>query len=252
VDAGLQARYDSQYTDTALRAWRQAGALDKAARLLALIDRAGLRPASVLEVGAGEGSVLHALGLGLQQRGLRPELHALEISASGVAAIGARGIAGLAAVQRFDGYRLPYPDGAVDLVVLCHVLEHVEYERTLLRELHRVARWVLIEVPRELQPGAHRRWRHYLSYGHINLYSPSGLRFLLATEGLAVQHELLGVTGAGVLRANYSVPYSWRVRLEYALRRALVALPVASLRERYCNTITVLAQPVARPALFGG
>jgi precorrin-6B methylase 2 len=59
----------------------------------------------LLDVGAGEGSVL----LQLSRRGLARELHAMEISESGVAAIKDRDITNLAAVQLFDGYTHPIP-----------------------------------------------------------------------------------------------------------------------------------------------
>lgn len=251
VSADLQAAYDVQYGDAGFGQWRAVSAQAKAARMLSLINRAGLKPTSVLEVGAGEGSLLAALAEGLRARGVAPELHALEISQSGVEAIQAKGLLGLTRVERFDGYRLPYADASVDLIVLSHVLEHVEYERTLLRELHRVGRRLLVEVPRELQPGADRRWRHFLSYGHVNLYTPASLRFVLITEGFDIEQEHLGVTHPSILAANPTIPITLRARAEYAVRRLLMALPLRSLHERFCNTITVLARPVEPPKLLG-
>lgn len=250
LDPSLRQAYDAQYADGTMHRWRELGAQAKATRLLALLTRSKLLPQRVLEVGAGDGSVSAALAAGLSAQGLSPELHALEISSSGVDAIKARQIPGLIRVERFDGYRLPYADTSMDLVVLSHVLEHVEHERVLLRELHRVARWVLIEVPRELQGGADHRVAHFLSYGHINLYTPTSLRFLLATEGLSVVEQLLAISQPQLLQMSYGGRMSPARWLEYVTRSLLMQLPISAVRERFCNTITVLCRPVKRPALF--
>jgi SAM-dependent methyltransferase len=250
LDPSLRQAYDAPYSDGTLQRWRELGAQAKAARLLAVLNRRKLRPQRVLEVGAGDGSVSAALATGLSAQGLSPEMHALEISSSGVEAIKARQMPGLARVERFDGYQLPYADASIDLVVLSHVLEHVEHERVLLRELHRVARWVLIEVPRELQAGADRRVEHFLSYGHINLYSPTALRFLLATEGLSVIEQLLAISEPKLLKMSYGGRMSPARSLEYGVRSLLIRLPIRAVRERFCNTITVLCRPSKRPALL--
>ena len=64
-------------------------------------------------------------------------------------AIRAKNIPGLFDCKVFDGYTIPYDDNAFDLVVLSHVVEHVEHPRKLLYEAKRVARYVFIEVPLE-------------------------------------------------------------------------------------------------------
>lgn len=252
----LQRAYDGQYiTGTAEAArfdqWRNLGAQAKVVRLFSLIERQHLRPVSVLEVGAGQGGVLHGLVNRFAEVGHRVQAHALEISTSGVEAILARGIPGLASAAQFDGYHLPMADQSIDLIVLSHVLEHVEHERQLLRELHRVGRWLLVEVPRELQPLADTRADHYLSYGHINLYVPTSLRFLLASEGFAVLAERLDLTPPELLKMSYGGTMTLGRRAEFALRQLIMALPVRALHERFCNTITLLTQTRPRPAVMG-
>jgi SAM-dependent methyltransferase len=54
------------------------------------------------------------------------------------------------AMVRFDLERLPLRDGAVDVVICTHVLEHVDDARTALRELRRVlgrGGWALLQSP---------------------------------------------------------------------------------------------------------
>jgi ubiquinone/menaquinone biosynthesis C-methylase UbiE len=152
----------------------------------------------VLEVGAGEGSVLHHL----DQSGYFEELHALEIATSGIEVIKSRNLPSVKSVELFDGYALPYDDDSFDAVILCHVLEHVEYERILLRELMRVAPYQIIEVPLDYHFEIDSKVDHYLGYGHINVYTPSSVRFLLKSEGFEVVEEILEMIHEDVVTYN--------------------------------------------------
>jgi ubiquinone/menaquinone biosynthesis C-methylase UbiE len=118
------------------------------------------------------------------------EYFALEIASSGVELINDGSISRLIEAKLFDGYHMPYPDRAFDLVILSHVLEHVEYERALLREIRRVGQYTAIEVPLDFAWRADERCEHFMSYGHINMYTPTQLKFLLKTESFKVLVEL--------------------------------------------------------------
>jgi hypothetical protein len=61
-------------------------------------------------------------------------------------------------------------------------MEHVEHERTLLREIKRVSKYQIFEVPIDFSFYVDRKAAHYLAYGHINIYTPSLFRFLLKSE----------------------------------------------------------------------
>jgi ubiquinone/menaquinone biosynthesis C-methylase UbiE len=192
----VSADYDEFYDGAS--EWRDLGAKFKAKNLVEVCNRAGFRPKRVLEVGAGEGSVLkHLDGLGFGE-----EFHALEISRSGIEALKERGIPAVKQVGWFNGYEIPYEDDSFDVVILCHVLEHVEYERVLLRELRRVAPRHLIEVPLDYRPGVDNNYAHCLSYGHINVYSPTLMRFLLRSEGFTIDQELLTIVHEEVMEYN--------------------------------------------------
>lgn len=132
----------------------------------------------MLDVGAGNGSVLTEIA----RRNLAEEATALEISASGIEKIGKLDLPALKQVLPFDGYHIPFPDKSFDSAICIHVIEHVEHERVLLREIGRVARDIFVEVPLE---GGFRGRLNY-KYGHINYYTPLSFRALLETSGLAI------------------------------------------------------------------
>jgi SAM-dependent methyltransferase len=54
------------------------------------------------------------------------------------------------AMDRVDIAALPYDEAAFDVVLCCHVLEHVPDDRKAMREIHRVLRpggWAILQVP---------------------------------------------------------------------------------------------------------
>jgi SAM-dependent methyltransferase len=142
----------------------------------------------LLDVGAGDGNVL----LELSRLQIADELYAVEISRSGIEAINARQLPTVRAAQLFDGYNIPYPDKYFDLAVAIHVLEHVEHERLLLREMGRIARNVYIEVPLEHGVRVRRAITNGRQFGHINFYTPETLRNLLESSGLKVAECRVG------------------------------------------------------------
>lgn len=245
VSTSLQGAYSAQYADPSIAAWRALGARTKAQNIINVTQ--GLSINNVLEVGAGDGSLLAELS----RLDFAQLYNAAEISESGLTAIRQKNIKGLTVAVLFDGYRLPFADGSFDAVILSHVLEHVEHERLLLRELKRVARYQIIEVPREYRPGAHRKAAFYLAYGHINLYTPTSLQFLLHTEGFTARKILLNLYslqtylfqahGVGGRLKAYAIYYG-----------KLVASSIPFLRDRFINTITVLTEgSTSQPRILG-
>jgi 2-polyprenyl-3-methyl-5-hydroxy-6-metoxy-1,4-benzoquinol methylase len=102
------------------------------------------RYTDVLEIGCGEGLVLHHLREHLS--GTRSV--ALDLDLEGVAA--ARTNSPFASYLSASAYALPFRDRAFDLVLCCEVLEHLEDPTAGLAEIARVAsRTCLVSVPRE-------------------------------------------------------------------------------------------------------
>lgn len=246
ISEELKSAYDSFY-DKHDEAWRMLGAKYKAEHIITVCQ--GRSFGKVLEVGAGDGSILQWLST----QNFAPEYHAVDISESGVQYIQSRNIANLKSVQVFDGYHLPFGDDSFDLIILSHVLEHVEHERLLLRELKRVAKMCVIEVPRDYKPGVDKRIQHFLAYGHINVYTPSSLRYLLRTEGFEIVADLTSMIAPEVTRFNNYVnrkkPKSLltdlKIAAEFSVKKALGGLLGKQKQEELANAYTVLCGKAA-------
>jgi SAM-dependent methyltransferase len=169
----LERFYADGYYDE--RGMGESAAQPWLARAAALIGLLPSRPASVLDVGAGQGHFVAGLReLGIPAEGIEPLLD------------------GRRAAYRIHGLALreDWPSSRYDAVALIHSLEHVpdplstlrECERRLAREGH-----LLIEVPHAgsvelLRP---RRRRFILSLpGHLHHFTPSNLELLLGKVGL--------------------------------------------------------------------
>jgi SAM-dependent methyltransferase len=145
------------------------------------VDRLGLRPGDrVLDLGCGGGR--HAFeffrrGAHVVALDYNPE-DVAGVSAM-LAAMGDAGeaIAGARALALVgDAYRLPFTDGAFDVVVISEVLEHLHDDRGAIAELDRVLRpggTLAVTVPRwwpERVCWALSDAYHQVEGGHIRIY----------------------------------------------------------------------------------
>lgn len=239
----VKTAYDDFYATNDV-AWRMLGAKYKAQNIVDVCK--GINPKKVLEVGAGDGSILHFLN----EWNFAEELNALEIAQSGVDKINERKLSKLKEAQTFDGYQIPYADDSFDLIILAHVLEHVEHERILIRELKRVAKHIVIEVPKDYRFGVDKRMKHFLDYGHINMYTPTSLRFLLKSEGLELVADKISMTKPEVnyfnefinKKANKSIGKQLKIQLEYRIKRLLGNVLGQNKKEQFANAYTVLTK----------
>jgi SAM-dependent methyltransferase len=166
--------------------WRALGAVGKADHVLELCARAGVAPASTLEVGCGDGALLCEL----HRRDFGGRLAGVEITQ--VAVEIARGRAEIDSVELYDGSRLDVPDGTYQLGILSHVLEHVPDPPSLLAEVARACRAVVVEVPLENNLSAKRasKREHADEVGHLQRLDRSAARELVAQAGLSIAGEL--------------------------------------------------------------
>ena len=252
ISTNVKAAYDEFYQKHDV-AWRMLGAKYKAQHIIDVCK--GYTFNTVLEVGAGDGSILKLLS----EQDFAPGYDAVEISDSGVELIKTAGIKNLRSVQEFDGYKLPFGDDSFDLIILSHVLEHVEHERLLLRELKRVAKMVVIEVPRDYKAGVDARIKHFLAYGHINVYTPTSLRYLLQTEGFEVVADLTSMIEPEVTRFNTYINQKKnknlltdiKISAEYTLKKAMAGIMGVKKQEELANAYTVLCKKAdQQPELF--
>ncbi|MDN3579615.1 class I SAM-dependent methyltransferase [Mucilaginibacter flavus] len=252
IGGDYKTAYD-QFYQKHDEAWRMLGAKYKAQHIIDVCK--GLTFNKVLEVGAGDGSILKILS----DHDFAPEYNAVEISESGVQYIQSRAIKNLKSVQVFDGYKLPFEDDSFDLIILSHVLEHVEHERILLREIKRVAKRCVIEVPRDYKTGVDTRIKHFLAYGHINVYTPTSLRYLLSTEGFVVENDLTSMIEPEVTKFNSyvnqkkakSVLKDLRIAVEFGIKQVLSKVMGKKVSEQFANAYTVLCNKAEKqPELF--
>ncbi len=187
----LAGFYEETYTSDPDEArlyarWRALSAVGKAEHAIALCNAAGITPASTLEVGCGDGALLCEL----RRRGFGGRLEGAEIAQAAVEI--ASGRPEIDAVALYDGERLPMADGAYDLGVVSHVLEHVKDPARLLAEVARVCRAVVLEVPLEDNLSARRESKreHAQEVGHLQRLSRPAVHAIVASAGLRVAGEL--------------------------------------------------------------
>jgi SAM-dependent methyltransferase len=164
--------------------------------VISLCARAGVCPASTLEVGCGDGALLCEL----HERGFGGRLAGVEISEAAVAI--ARDRRQIDSVSLYDGLHLPFSGGAYDLGILSHVLEHVPDPATLLAEVARVCRAVFVEVPLEANVSARRdrKREQAAEVGHLHRMDRTAAREIVARAGLSIACELDDPLPPGVHR----------------------------------------------------
>jgi SAM-dependent methyltransferase len=190
----LTAFYEAGYTQedparaALLGRWRALGAASKAAHAVELLRRAGERPVTLVEIGCGDGALLEALA----RAGVASSYDGFELSAPAAAIAAGRGIPGARRIEPYDGARVPVADGAYDLAVVSHVLEHVPDPAALLAEAARVARAVVVEVPLEANRSARRpaKVAEARAIGHIQSFARADIARLAAGAGLRVVADL--------------------------------------------------------------
>jgi len=241
--AQLVRFYDEAYTqqdpaEAALYArWRALGAVGKADHVLTLCARAGLHPASTLEIGCGDGALLcelHARGFGGRLAGVEITQAAVDI---------ARERSEIDSVELYDGVRLPANDSAYELGILSHVLEHVPDPAALLAEAARACGAVVMEVPLEANLSAQRssKREHASEVGHLQRLDRTAAREIVAWAGLQIACELedplpltvhLFFAAGPIARARASAKWALRAglhRLAPGLARRLFTVHYACL-----------------------
>jgi SAM-dependent methyltransferase len=185
-------RFDAIYQDDleAAARWLDYGAASKVASLQTVLTQAGIRPRSLLELGCGTGAVIREC----QRRGVADELTGMDYSEVAIAYVSAHshGIRCVQADIMIPGFDF---GGPYDVVVLSHVLEHLEEPLALLRSLIANVRfrYLVAEVPLEDLWAARLkglfRDRTNNAAGHVQFYTRRSFRELLAQAGLAIEAD---------------------------------------------------------------
>lgn len=228
----LKKKYDSQYSDDT-EEWRKIGAIGKVENILDLTKDLHLE--TVVDIGAGDGNLLASLA----ENESNLNMTAVEISSSAIEQIKKKNITGLKEIKQFDGYTLPFDDNAFDLAICSHVIEHVEFPRMLLREIKRISKMQVFEVPIDFSFQVDKKFKHFNSYGHINIYTPALFNFLLYTEGFDIIKYKSALYRKEVIKFQ-NKKLSFRYMLILFKRQILKSFPV--LMNIKPNTYTVLTK----------
>ncbi len=250
--AQLVRFYEEAYTrqgpaEAALYArWRALGAVGKADHVLALCARAGLRagghPINTLEIGCGDGALLCEL----HARGFGGQLAGVEITETAVAIARAR--SEIDSVELYDGAHLPAEDGAYELGILSHVLEHVPDPTALLAEAARACEAVVMEVPLEANLSARRsvKREHASEVGHLQRLDRAAAHAIVARAGLEIAGELEDPLPRSVHVFFASTPLARaRGTAKWMLRRTLHRLAPGLARRLFTVHYACLCLPRA-------
>lgn len=237
MSADLREVYERQYSATGADArlygaWRELCGAGKADHVAALVAALPAPPRTIADVGCGDGVLMTLLA----RRGVGEVRHGYDISERAVGS--ARTRPEIERAERFDGRALPVADGAYDLGVLSHVLEHVQEPVALLRETARACRAVVVEVPLEDNLAASRAsaQRGREAIGHLHRFARADVHGLVAQAGLRIAAELTDPLPLAVHRFFADTPAS---RLEATVKAAgrRTAFTVAPRRSERLFTV---------------
>jgi SAM-dependent methyltransferase len=244
----LIKHYSAYYGDARLARWRELGARDKSTNIMSLWSRVdGEVKPSVVDVGCGDGAIIRELG----RNGFGRNYMGLEISESAIDQAQQHEHISPTTFKLFDGHRLPVEDGSVDLVILSHVLEHVEEPRRLLYEAMRIGRYVFVEVPLELNLRTPHDFR-WTDVGHINLYDPVVIRHLMQSVGLRILAEQTVCPSIDVfkfLRPGIKGTLHWAIKASLLKAAPFAAWRLFTYHETVLASTADVAQSILRPSL---
>ena len=171
--------------------WLEYGALCKADSVETLLRRHGIQPHTLLELGSGTGAVIREC----QRRGLAQEYVAVDASEEAIARAKERSLGIKCLVAD-----ITEPDFTVfehvDVIVLSHVLEHLERPGDFLtRLIERMEfSWLIAEVPLEDLVAARMknliRDRTKNRAGHVQFFTGESFLKVVTSAGLEVVDTL--------------------------------------------------------------
>jgi SAM-dependent methyltransferase len=220
--------------------WHAGDAEWKAGKVLEMVERHGLAPRSICDIGCGSGDVLAQLH---ERMGAGVRFEGFDISPQAIALARAKRAPNL----DFRELELSRPSSEVfDLVLSLDVFEHVPDYLSFLEQVKARGRHFIFHVPLDINAFSVLRKSDYLmvmrkEYGHLHYFTLETALATLADTGYTVldhfytwDHETASLSSPELLAR----PWRWGVR---AADRALFALSprlAASLRPHF-NTLVL-------------
>src|ERR1700722_1889004 len=167
--------------------WLEYGAVEKANSISELMDRNDIRPHSLLELGCGTGAVI----VECERRGLAQEYTAVDYSQEAVHYLRSRApaINCVTADITDAGFIL---NDTFDVIVLSHVLEHLEEPLSFLRAIRDRFHFkhLIVEVPLEDLPVPRvKGWfrdRNKNPAGHVQFFTATTITKLVDSAGFEI------------------------------------------------------------------
>ena len=210
----------------------------KAGQVLRMLEKAGLKPQTVCEIGCGSGGILEfmhgVMPQGTSFTGIEPMPEAFAVcSAKSRERLAFRNCTAAGVPEVFD------------LVLLLDVFEHVEDYMGFLRSLARLGRQFIFHIPLDMTAQMVLRdepiMRVRRQVGHLHYFSKNTALAALRDTGYEVQDWFYSDT----LGSAYA---PLRTRLLKLPRRLLMKIaPDFAVRLLGGNPLTVLARPAASP-----
>jgi SAM-dependent methyltransferase len=165
--------------------WLRRGATEKVNSIERLLRKSGIRPTTILELGCGTGAVIQEC----QKRGLAQKYIAADYSEEAIQYLKrqAPNIETLCTDITVPGAF----NGQADVVILSHVLEHLEAPAEFLQSLRRIEfSYLIAEVPLEdLFAGKVKSWlwdRTRNTSGHVQFFTSHTFTHLLTSNHFKV------------------------------------------------------------------
>jgi len=171
--------------------WLQRTASNKADSVERLLDRNGIKPKRILELGCGTGAVLTEL----KRRKVADQYFGVDYSKEAIRYLSQRDPEVRCTVADITNTARPFDDvDCFDVVVLSHVIEHLENPLQFLRAIQRIKFGYLVaEVPLEdLWFGrikARLKDRRDNPAGHVQFFHPTSFRSLLQKADFDIVSE---------------------------------------------------------------
>lgn len=167
--------------------WLRRGAVEKVNSIEDLLTRNGIKPRKLLELGCGTGAVIAEC----QRRDLAVSYVGVDYAPEAIDYLSrhSEGIEAIQADITSRGFQMSDP---CDVVVLSHVLEHLESPAALLRAVKHSVRfsYVVIEVPLEdliaSRAKSLLRDRAANRAGHVQFFTARSFELLLRSSGFKV------------------------------------------------------------------
>lgn len=165
--------------------WLQRGAIEKANSIEVLLRAKGIRPKTLVDLGCGTGAVI----IECQRRNLAENYIAIDYSSEAIEYLKQNSSGIQPIVADISDPSTFFPE--CDVLILSHVIEHLEHPQEFLRKVHNFQfSYLIAEVPLEDLPGGKLKAlfsdRTRNSAGHVQFFTAKSFRQLLMSGGFRI------------------------------------------------------------------